>query len=44
MGWDGWELEKDWIAEATSESDLALLRDCLVGSGVGEGALGEATD
>lgn len=32
------------MAGTTSESDLALLRDCWIGGGVGEGALGDAAD
>ena len=44
-GWEAWwGCEKDWMAETTSESDLALLSDCWVGGGVGEGALGEFAD
>lgn len=39
---DGWEWERDWMAETTSESDLALLRDCWIGGE--EGAPGELTD
>lgn len=31
-------------AETTSESDLALLRDCWVGGGVREDALGDVAD
>lgn len=44
-GWDAWRgCEGGWTAETTSESDLALLRDCWVGGGVGEGALGELAE